>query len=342
MRNCELTDLEVLELRLLRGRERRRAVLAALGVRLEVARVARALRLHRDRRRVVPREQLVPVRAVEVRVALDVRHPVLERPQPLRVVDHQQPLHKVPRARVEPVRELHLALQDLLVDPERRVVVERRVPRDEFVQQDPHRPPVHRLAVALALDHLGRQVLGRPAQRERPLRHLLREPEVRDLDVPLVVQQQVLRLQVAVDDVFGVHVLEREHQLRVVELGHVVGEPPRRAQVREHLAPDDELEHKVQLLLVLERRPHVHDERVLQLHQDPLLRDDVLHLLHLDDLALLQALHREVLVRALVLAQPHAPERARAQRLLQLEVRQLPRRRVALSLAAAAHGEGLE
>ncbi|KPI82413.1 hypothetical protein ABL78_8577 [Leptomonas seymouri] len=93
----------------------------------------------------------------------------------------------------------------------------------------------------LALDNLWREVLRRSAQRKRSVRHLLRKPKVGHLHVALVVQQQVLRLQVAVDHVQRMQILEGQHKLRVVELCHVVREPPRRAQMCEHLTAHHEL-----------------------------------------------------------------------------------------------------
>ena len=69
----------------------------------------------------------------------------------------------------------------------------------------------------LVEEDLGRQVLGCPAQRVRLERDALREAEVRDLDVALLVEQKILGLEIAVDDVQPVDVLERERDLGGVE-----------------------------------------------------------------------------------------------------------------------------
>ena len=53
---------------------------------------------------------------------------------------------------------------------------------------------------------------------------MLREAEVRDLDVAVKIEQDVLRLEVAVDDVERVQVVERERDLGRVELGYGVRE----------------------------------------------------------------------------------------------------------------------
>ena len=62
------------------------------------------------------------------------------------------------------------------------------------------------------------------------------EPEVAHLDVPVAVEDQVLRLEVAVDDRLGVHQLEGEDDRRGVELGRLLVEPAGLAQEGEQLA----------------------------------------------------------------------------------------------------------
>jgi len=63
--------------------------------------------------------------------------------------------------------------------------------------------------VPLGLDDLGREVLGRAAQRVRAILDELGEAKVGDLDVPFAREQQVLGLEVAVHDALRVQVLER-------------------------------------------------------------------------------------------------------------------------------------
>ena len=77
--------------------------------------------------------------------------------------------------------------------------LEGRAAGHHLVDQAAEAPPVHRLLVALAVHDLGRQVLGRAADRLRALGlgQDLREPEVGELHVPLLVDQDVLGLQAA-------------------------------------------------------------------------------------------------------------------------------------------------
>mmetsp|Transcript_33887 Transcript_33887/g.91728 ORF Transcript_33887/g.91728 Transcript_33887/m.91728 type:complete len:220 (+) Transcript_33887:560-1219(+) len=142
----------------------------------------------------------------------------------------------------------------------------------------------------LGLDYLGRQVFGRSAQRPRPVLYDLGEAEVRDLHVSFAVDEQVLRLQVAIHDVQRVKVGEGQYDLPRVEARAVVGQPPFLTQVREELPAVDVLQKHEEALLILEGREEVHDERMLYHCHDLLLRSHVLHLLQSDDFALLHYL----------------------------------------------------
>lgn len=75
-----------------------------------------------------------------------------------------------------------------------------------------------------------------------------------DLEVPIGVDEEVLGLEVAIDDVLLVQVLEDERDLRGVEAALLVLEPPRAAEVREELAPDHVLQHQVQVPIVCKAR----------------------------------------------------------------------------------------
>jgi hypothetical protein len=72
--------------------------------------------------------------------------------------------------------------------------------------------------VSLVEENLGRDVLGGAAQRVGLEGHPLREAEVGDLEVAGLVQEEVLGLEVAVDEVLGVQELEDEDDVGGVEL----------------------------------------------------------------------------------------------------------------------------
>jgi hypothetical protein len=113
---------------------------------------------------------------------------------------------------------------------------------------------------------LGREVLGRAAERVRAVAVLhvdLAEAKVAERDVAVVVQQDVLRLEVAVHDVERVQVLEHEEELRAVEARVLLAEALLLLQVVEELAAVDQRKDEVQLLLALEAELERHDERAV-------------------------------------------------------------------------------
>ncbi len=95
-------------------------------------------------------------------------------------------------------RELDLLHEDQLEEDVMVAVVERQPAAHHLVHDDAQAPPVDGAAVVVVLEHLGRQVLGRAAERlRRPAVRdvLLAQAKVGDLDVAVLVQQQVLQLQ---------------------------------------------------------------------------------------------------------------------------------------------------
>lgn len=61
--------------------------------------------------------------------------------------------------------------------------------------------------------------------------------KVGHLDVPILVEQQVLWLEVSVQNAFGMQVLQCQQNVGGVEPGSAVGERPFHIQVVEQLAP---------------------------------------------------------------------------------------------------------
>ncbi len=70
----------------------------------------------------------------------------------------------------------------------------------------------------------GLTVVGRAAQRPRYVRDKFGKAKVGDLDVPVCAQQQVFRLEIAIDDVEPVQIVERESHFGRVEFRDRVGE----------------------------------------------------------------------------------------------------------------------
>lgn len=104
-----------------------------------------------------------------------------------------------------------------MVDHHRVVVVERVNASDHLVGQDTESPPVHRLAVTLVEEHLGGKVLRSAAESVSPRFAVLSETEVSELQIAVLVNENVLGLQIAIDDLHRVQVLKHQGHLRRVE-----------------------------------------------------------------------------------------------------------------------------
>ena len=99
---------------------------------------------------------------------------------------------------------------------DRRLAVEGRLSRQELVEDDAERVEIRARIDLAAARLLGREVLRRPHDRAR-LGHLARpgarDPEVRHLHAALAVDEDVVRLDVAVDDAMPVREAERGEDL---------------------------------------------------------------------------------------------------------------------------------
>jgi hypothetical protein len=84
--------------------------------------------------------------------------------------------------------------------------------------------PINRLVIALGCNHLGRKVIGGSTERPCNVRHLFCEAKVGNLQVPMSVEEQIFRLQVAVNNIVRVQVIEGQRDLSRVEFGDGVGE----------------------------------------------------------------------------------------------------------------------
>mmetsp|Transcript_45507 Transcript_45507/g.126256 ORF Transcript_45507/g.126256 Transcript_45507/m.126256 type:complete len:474 (-) Transcript_45507:394-1815(-) len=210
--------------------------------------------------------------------------------------------------------------------------------------EDAHVPPVGLLAV-VALVHLGRAVavrardrhaaalvgvglLGRlvgrcrlpVAARDRAVvRDAARCAHVRQLDEAVERQQHVVGLQVAVQHVQLMQVLRRQHDLRRVEDGALVGVRPAH-QVRVHVASLNKVEHKAQMILRLEGVAQRHDERVLHAREHLLFSEDRVGLILRDEDPLVDHLDGVEPARVLLLGQQDHPKAAGAKEAVQVKL----------------------
>ena len=113
------------------------------------------------------------------------------------------------------------------------VVFERRTPHEHLVTEHTDAPHVRAVRVGAVVGDFGREVLWRSAARlAHHLRCVHRPPEVRKLDVVLVVKENVLGFDVAMHDLVIVQILEGLGELSDVLGGLSRGEGPRLLELR--------------------------------------------------------------------------------------------------------------
>lgn len=142
--------------------------------------------------------------------------------------------------------------------------------------------PIDTLVVALGADNLGSEVIRRTTKSPGNVRNFLGKTKISNLEMAMSVQEQILRLEIAVDDVHAVEIIQCQCDLCSVEFGHRVGEALRKvvsrefntsiqtpmaylrlSQQTEKLTALDEIHDHVQVLGVLESAPEGDQERVL-------------------------------------------------------------------------------
>mmetsp|Transcript_72393 Transcript_72393/g.186737 ORF Transcript_72393/g.186737 Transcript_72393/m.186737 type:complete len:569 (-) Transcript_72393:1851-3557(-) len=177
----------------------------------------------------------------------------------------------------EPAREAQLRAQDLLEDlgVVRRIVGKGELAHNKLVEADAQTPQVGAGAVALSLDHLRghehRSALDHVAPRARDA---LRDAEVDDLHVALLIDEAVLTLQVQVRDPPGVQELEGQEDGGRVELRLRPVQQAEHVQHVQQLAAAHQLLQEVDLGPPVEGAHKLDDEGMVDLCQDAALGDE--------------------------------------------------------------------
>lgn len=118
-------------------------------------------------------------------------------------------------------------LYSLFVNLDGVLVPEWRIPRQEFIYQDTQCPPIDCASVTLILDYLRGEVLGCSTEcicLDGTVVFLVTESlskaKVDKLNVTLLIQKQVLRLEVSVSDatLLFVQILQNENNFSGIEL----------------------------------------------------------------------------------------------------------------------------
>ena len=93
------------------------------------------------------------------------------------------------------------------------------------------------------------------------------DPEVRNAQVPLGVEDQVFRFEIAVDHSLLIEVLQPNDEAGNEEFALDLGQAPL-AEVKTQVSALHIVQHQVKMLPILEGRTHVHDKRMPQFPQE--------------------------------------------------------------------------
>mmetsp|Transcript_82747 Transcript_82747/g.210525 ORF Transcript_82747/g.210525 Transcript_82747/m.210525 type:complete len:391 (-) Transcript_82747:55-1227(-) len=144
-------------------------------------------------------------------------------------------------------------------------------------------------------DHLGAEVARGPDEggEDGILRQVvLRKAEVCQTDVPVIVEQTILWLQITVKDLLRVQIFETKQNLAKVEHGVRFLEAAPLEHVEEKLTAATEIQHQEEVRARLEGPMHRNNEGMAQACEDPFLGDHALEsLLLLEKAGLANDLH---------------------------------------------------
>ena len=84
--------------------------------------------------------------------------------------------------------------------------------------------PIHTLVVPFTAHNLRRKIVWSTAKCPRNIRDFLREAKVRDLEMSMPVQQEILGFEIPVDDVHAVQIIQREGDFGGIEFGYGIRE----------------------------------------------------------------------------------------------------------------------
>lgn len=173
-----------------------------------------------------------------------------------------------------PIREGRLPANDLLdhlVCAE--LAVEWVIAKHQLEDDDAEGPPVNRQGLTSALVDLRGHVLRSAATRPPHLALVesFGEPEVYQLHVAVLVDEDVLELQVSVGDALLVQVADTEHYLSYVELDFFLVEVATGLRIFIELESANKRHDEIKAELILEQIVHPSNERVLAVQKYSLL-----------------------------------------------------------------------
>eukprot|EP00048_Salpingoeca_helianthica_P009916 m.142572 g.142572 ORF g.142572 m.142572 type:complete len:503 (+) comp14974_c15_seq5:472-1980(+) len=239
--------------------------------------------------------------------------------QPLSRVLDQEPLDDGHGLAGQPDGKEDLVFENRREKLVLRFRIEWRLAGQHFVEEDAESPPIYTRAVRLLLDDLGGNVVGGATEGGGKLlscNPFLAHAKVCNLDVSLKVEHHIVQLQIAVDDVIGVHEAEGTHNLGGIEARTVLAEAARLLDLKQEIAAVDKLHDEEKLVFGLKARVKRHKKGVFAgQRQHPLLGQRTLHIVVLHKHILLEHLDGKNLLCGLELGKHDLAKAALAQHL---------------------------
>mmetsp|Transcript_46607 Transcript_46607/g.117370 ORF Transcript_46607/g.117370 Transcript_46607/m.117370 type:complete len:318 (-) Transcript_46607:415-1368(-) len=227
--------------------------------------------------------------------------PDLGRVGPPQGVLLSQLLNEGPCLRVDVRRHFNFLLQNFLVECRSIVCTEGWRAGQHVVHENANAPKVGGSSVSAGADHLRRHVFNGAAKGMREtflINVLFGKPKVRQLDVPIGVQEYIFRFQVPVNDAVIVKMLHSQYQLCTVESHSFQFEGGLLAKVEKHLTAHAVLHAEVHVFFGREGIIQGANEWVVNFDHDVALGVRVLHIVGVDEEVLGKRLHGVHLTRA--------------------------------------------
>mmetsp|Transcript_26940 Transcript_26940/g.75743 ORF Transcript_26940/g.75743 Transcript_26940/m.75743 type:complete len:310 (-) Transcript_26940:208-1137(-) len=218
---------------------------------------------------------------------------------------------------------------DLLEEAGDRFIVEWQRPAKQRVEDDTAGPHIDLgTGVEMPADDLGRSIVGRPAgcPQKVPVPHQVGKAKVGNFDVQIGIQQEILRLQVAMGNLLEVAVLDSRNDLVEEVAGLVSRQASFGHDVIEQLSSGNVLDDEEDIGGRVDDFVESDDVRVRAQVQDVDLALDLFLHAKLLDLGLVQDLHRDLVPRDHMGCQFDLSKGTDSQTLAQDELSNLDRR----------------
>lgn len=113
--------------------------------------------------------------------------------------------------------ELDFTFEDLLIDSHWVIVIEWVNASVHLISQDSESPPIDWFTVTLVQEHFWSQVFWGSAKGIGSSLAVFSKTKVRQFQISFLIDQDVFRFQVSVDDIFGVEIFKHEANLGGIE-----------------------------------------------------------------------------------------------------------------------------